>query len=105
MPYKTELVTLVADWWQFGVFIGGSIIAFMVGKERQRYKVDQVGRDVCGLKVEMKEFRKELSAMKSIDGAEAVQAAKSITELATDIKYLRHSMDDLRSELRRKADK
>lgn len=105
MPYKTDLANFIADWWQFGAFIAVSVIAFLGGRERQRYKVDEIGRDVCALKADLKEVRKELANMHEQDGAEAVSAAKAITELATDVRYLRRMMDELRAELRGKADK
>lgn len=105
MPFKTEITSLVQDWWQFAFFIGGAFIAFIVGKERQRYKVEDIGRDVVGLKDELQEVRKELASMHQQDGAEAVSSARSITELATDIRYLRKTVDEMRAELKEKADK
>lgn len=105
MPYKAEIINLVSDWWQFAAFLGLGIVSFIVGRERQRYKVDEVGRDVCRLQKVVQEMQKDMSAMHTQDNIDAVSAATSITALSQDIKYLRESMDEIKNELRRKADK
>lgn len=105
MPFKTEITNLVQDWWQFAFFVGGAFVAFIVGKERQRYKVEDIGRDVSGLKKEVQDLREELTLIHKQEGAEAVSSARSITELATDIRYLRKTVDEMRAELKEKADK
>ena len=116
MPYKMEVGALIADWWGFVVFLVGVGVAYITGKERQHYKVEQLQKDLLSLKKDMADGRealkkdiasvpKELSDMHAQDGSEAVAAAKAITELATDVKYLRKGMDDLHAELRRKVDK
>lgn len=94
------------------VFFGGAVLAFFAGKERQRYRVETIGRDVATLKKDLQDVKRELADMHAQDGAEAIAAARSITELATDVRYLRkatdefkHVLDDLRSELRGKVDK
>src|SRR6056297_941788 len=102
MPYKMEVGALIADWWGFVVFLVGVGVAYITGKERRHYKVEQLQKDLLALKKDMASVRKELSDMHAQDGSEAVAAAKAITELATDIKYLRKGMDDLHAELRRK---
>lgn len=105
MPYKADIANFISDWWQFAFFIGGAFIAFIVGKERQRYKVDEIGRVVDRLEAGLKDVRKELSSMHQHEGAEAISSARSITELATDIRYLRKAIDEMRAELKEKADK
>lgn len=105
MPDKMELGALIADWWGFGAFLIGVLIAYITGKERQQYKVEQLGRDLAVMKKDITEVRRELATMHLQDNTDAVSAAKAITELATDIKYLRKSMDELHCELRGKADK
>lgn len=105
MPEKFDVVGLIADWWQFLVFALGAVLTFLMGKERQRYKVDQIGKEVQWLRGEMREVRKELKAMHEGDGEKAIHDATSIAKLDTDIEYLKSGFDDLRNELRRKADK
>ena len=105
MPGKVEIGAFLADWWQFGVFLLGIYGAWIMGKERQQYKVEQLGKDLCALKKDVSSIRREISDMHSQEGTEAVASAKAMTELATDIKYLRKTVDDLREELRGKADK
>lgn len=105
MSDQSTILETVSDWWRFAFVVVGAILAFVLGRERQRYKVDQIGKEVCFLKEEMKEIRKELSSMHTQEGADAVEATRSITELSVDIKYLRKTIDEIRLELKQKADK
>jgi len=105
MPYKMEVGAFLAEWWGFGAFLLGVLVAYVTGKERQQYKVEQLGKDLAALKSDVAKVRKELSDIHQHDGQEAVSSARAITELATDIKYLRKTMDEMRAELRGKADK
>lgn len=95
----------IKDWWGFGAFLAGAAGAYLTGRERQRYRVDAVGKDVSALKKDVDAVRKELGEIRTIEATEAVASARAITELATDVRYLRKAMDELRDDLRRKADK
>jgi hypothetical protein len=87
MPYKAELHTIIADWWQFAVFLGGAVVAFIVGKERQRFKVDQIGREV--------------EAQEKQGAAEAVQLAQIVTSQS----HILRTLDEIKQALGTKADK
>lgn len=96
---------VVKDWWGFGAFLAGAAGAYLTGRERQRYRVDAVGKDVSALKRDVDAVRKELGEIRMQETSQAVEAARVIAELATDVRYLRKAIDDLRDDLRRKADK
>jgi pantothenate kinase type III len=94
MPYKAELHTIITDWWQFAVFVGGAFIAFVVGKERQRFKVDQIGREVEAQGERIKALEKQGTA-------EAVQLAQIVTSQG----HILRTLDEIKQALGGKADK
>jgi hypothetical protein len=94
MPYKAELHTIIADWWQFAVFLGGAVVAFIVGKERQRFKVDQIGREVEAQGERIKALEKQ-------GAAEAVQLAQIVTSQS----HILRTLDEIKQALGTKADK
>lgn len=94
MPYKADLPTLIADLWQFAVFLGSAVIAFIIGRERQRFKVDQIGRDVEAQGERIKALEKQGTA-------EAVQLAQIITSQG----HILCTLDEIKQALGGKADK
>lgn len=94
MPYKAEIANIVTDWWQFAVFLGGAFIAFAVGKERQRFKVDQIGREVEAQGERIKALEKQGTA-------EAVQLAQIVTSQG----HILRTLDEIKQALGTKADK
>ena len=94
MPYKAEIANIVTDWWQFAVFVGGAFIAFIVGKERQRFKVDQIGREV-------EAQGKRIAALETQGNAEAVQLAQIVTSQT----YIMKTLDEIKQSLKGKADR
>lgn len=94
MPYKSDLPTLIADLWQFAVFLGSAFIAFIVGKERQRFKVDQIGREVEAQGERIKALEKQGTA-------EAVQLAQIVTSQG----HILRTLDEIKQALGTKADK
>ena len=94
MPDKTNMVSMLADWWPFGAFIGSVVVAFLTGKERQRFKVDQIGKDV-------EAQGKRIASLEAQGNSEAVQLA----EILTSQKYIVQSLDDIKRSLAGKADK
>lgn len=94
MPYKTDVAALLIDWWQFGFFILGGVIAFFVGKERQRYRLDQIGQEV-------EDQGKRIRALETQGNAEAVQLAQIVTSQG----YIVQALDEIKASLRGKVDK
>lgn len=94
MPYKADIATLVADWWQFVFFLIGGAIAFIAGKERQRFKVDQIGREV-------EQQGRRIRALEVQGQSEAVQLAG----IATSQAHILTSLEEIKNTLRGKADK
>lgn len=41
-----KLTTFLAEWWSVLVFMFSAVIAFIIGRERQRWKVDQLGEQI-----------------------------------------------------------
>jgi len=94
VPYKSDLANFIADWWQFGAFLGAAAVAFFVGKERQRYKVDGIGREV-------KAQGRRIERLEAQGSAEAVQLAQIVTSQS----YIIKTLDEIRGGLRGKMDK
>lgn len=101
MPYKSDLATFIADWWQFGAFIGAAIVAFLAGKERQRFKVDQIGKDLERLSLKVDGQAQDIEGLKAQGNAEAVTLAQIVTSQG----YIVRTLDEIKDALRGKADK
>lgn len=101
MSYRMEIGTFLLDWWQFVVFLGGAAVAFIVGKERQRFRVDQVGKDfeILSAKVDMQSM--EIEKLKAQGNSEAVTLAQIVTSQT----YILASFEEIKETLRGKADK
>lgn len=94
MSEKTDIAKFIADWWHFGAFIGSAAIAFLIGKERQRFKVDQIGKEV---EVQGKRIEK----LETQGNAEAVQLAQIVTSQT----HIIRTLEEIKTNLRGKADK
>lgn len=94
MSEKADIARFVADWWQFGAFVGGAVIAFLVGKERQRYKVDQIGQEV-------EAQGKRIEKLETQGNAEAVQLAQIVTSQT----HIIRTLEEIKTGLRGKVDK
>jgi hypothetical protein len=94
MPYKAELGAFVADWWQFGAFLVGGLIAYVAGRERQRFRVDQIGQEV-------RDQGERIAALEKQGTAEAVQLA----QIVTTQQHILTALDDIKRALQGKADK
>lgn len=94
MPYKVDLGAFVADWWQFGIFLASAVIAFFVGKERQRFRVDQIGREV-------EAQSRRIKALEDQGRSEAVQLGQIVTSQT----YIIQTLNEIKETLKWKADK
>lgn len=105
MPEKADIANFVADWWQFGAFIFGAMVAFLVGKERQRYKVDQIGRDVEALSQKVDRQGAEIESMRRDENANALHSTEVLTKLITSQGHIIQSLEEIKEALKGKADK
>lgn len=101
MPYKFDLLNMLQDWWGFVAFALGGFAAFVVGKERQRYKVDQVGKDVEKLSQRVTKQSAEIEALKQQGNTEAV----ALAGIASTQQYIVKTLDEIKANLKEKADK
>lgn len=85
---------VVLDWWQFLVFLIGGVIAFMAGKERQRFKVEQIG-------IEVDNQSKRIKALEEQGNVEAVQLAQIVTTQS----HILEALAEIKESLQGKADK
>lgn len=94
MPYKTELSVFIADWWGFGAFLVGALVAFIAGRERQRYQVDAIGREVAAQS-------KRIERLESQGNYEAVR----LGEIITTQNYIKETLIEIKQAMGGKADK
>ena len=85
---------VIRDWWAFGVFVGGGVIAFLLGKERQRFRIDELAR-------RMKELDADVQSIKRQTAAEAI----SLAEIRVELRANTQALTDLRNDLKGKADR
>lgn len=100
-----QVATFIRDWWGFAAFIVGGLLAYSAGKERQRYKVDQIGRDVDRQGVELKELRNEVEKMRTQENKNHLHAAETVTKLIVSQGHIIERLDEIRTALAGKVDK
>ena len=84
----------VKEWWAVLLFLIGGVWAVLMGRERNAWRIDQVGRKI-------EEVERRVSHLETQGAAEAVTLAEIKIQLATVIETL----GELRAELKGKADK
>lgn len=92
MPETT--IAALREWWPFGVFLIGGWVSFLIGKERQRWRVDQIGIEVS-------------KQGARIDKLEAQGQAEAVTlgEIKVTQELILAALSNLRDDLKGKADK
>lgn len=88
------LVAFVRDWWTVGVFLAGLVVSYIAGRERQRYRID----DLYG-KVQSQDAR--LKHLEDQGQAEAITLAEIRVQQANILAALR----EIKETMARKADK
>ena len=96
---------IINDWWQFGAYIVAGVVLYVTGRERQRYRVDEVGRDVAALKLDVSEIKTELSKEGRDHASEIIETTRALAEISTGQAHILRELGQLREELRGKADK
>lgn len=95
MPYRDSLVaSLIADWWQFVAFAVGGLVAYVAGRERTRFRVDQIGREV-------RAQGERIAALERQGNSEAVQLA----QIATTQGHILKELGEIKVAMRGKADR
>lgn len=105
MPEKADIVPFVADWWQFGAFMIASFVAYMTGKERQRYKIGQIGQDLERLSKKVDQQGADIDSMRREENANAVHSAEVLTKLITQQGHIIQTLNEIKDALKSKADK
>lgn len=95
MPYRDAgFWGFISDWWGFLAFLGAGAVAFLAGKERQRYRVDQIGKDVEAI-------TKRVKALEVQGGDVAV----TLGEIKVMLAQIVQALGEVKADLRGKADK
>lgn len=101
-PMPENLITAaLRDWWQFILAIFGIWGSYRVGTERQRWRVDEIGKAVEGLNA-------RVAALEGQGREEAVSLARMLNtqqHIVEALAGLREEMRELRHEMRNKADR
>lgn len=87
-------MSYIAEWWQFAVFALGGYGFYIVGRERQRFQIDQIGREV-------NRQSHEIEALKAQGTSEAITLAGIVATQA----HIMASLEDIKETLKEKADK
>lgn len=89
-----SLVNAVREWWDVGAFIVAGVLAFIVGKERQRWRVNQIGEEV-------EKQGKRISHLE----AQGHTSAVTLAEIRTNQNLILTMLRELREDLKGKVDK
>jgi len=101
MPYKADLANFIADWWQCGVLWALSFAAYITGRERQRHKVDDVGKQLEDVEKEQARQGARILALEKQGNAEAV----TLAEIVTTQGHILKALEEIKGTLKGKADK
>ncbi|MDZ7824683.1 MAG: hypothetical protein U5K75_12075 [Ahrensia sp.] len=91
---KTTLGEFILDYWHFGAWLLAGIIGIAVGKERTRFKVDQVGA----------ELKAQGERIKTLE-AQGVKFEVHLAKISVSVDNIVKSVDEVKQTLRSKADK
>ena len=95
MPYRdADLWGIIGDWWAFGAFIGTALIGFFIGRERQRWRVDQIGQEV-------QNQGHRITILETQGNSDAVQLAKIISTQT----HILEGLHEIKASLQQKVDK
>lgn len=85
---------IINDWWAFAAFVAGGVIAFLMGQERRRYRVDDLARKVERLDEDVRDLKAQGSA-----------DAVTLAEIRVQLKTIISALSDIREDVKGKADK
>ena len=86
---ESDFWQVLRDWWGFAAFVLTGIISYIAGRERQRFRIDDLGR-----KVEAQE--KRLKTLEEQGRAEAI----SLAELRSSQAAILQALSEIRQDIR-----
>lgn len=84
----------LATWWPAAVAALAAIMGFRTGQDRNRWRIDMVEKDLGQIK-------KELHEMKTAQVADAV----SLGVIQSSLTAMQATLEEIKTDLRRKVDK
>lgn len=85
---------IIQDWWAFAAFVAGGVIAFLLGQERRRYRVDDLARTVERLDKDVRDLRAQGSA-----------DTVTLAEIRVQLRTIISELSNMREDVKGKADK
>lgn len=96
---------VLQEWWHVIVFAASGGVAFVLGKERNRWKIDQLGKELEKAFSEIEKMENKVDALKDEAGKNATHLGNAVAILQTQTTNILTLLVEVRDELRNKADK
>lgn len=96
---------VLQEWWHVLVFMASGVVAFILGKERNRWKIDQLGKELNKAFVELDKLETKVDGLKDAAAVNATTMSNAVTALQTQMTNIYSLLTEVRDELRKKADK
>ena len=93
------------EWWHIIVFALSGGVAFVLGKERNRWKIDQIGKEVEKAFTEIEKVERKVDALKDTANRNAIELSNEVAILQTHTSNILSLLMEMRDELRHKVDK
>lgn len=105
MSGDPNIPSLIERFWPFGAFLASSAIAFVIGRERQRWKVDDLGEQLASYSDRSDaRFDKLESRLKAMESANVIEATSIATGVAKQDMILM-ALERMERQIDNKADK
>lgn len=105
MTDTPNIVAYVERFWPFGAFLATAAVSFIVGRERQRWKVDDLGEQLASYSARSDaRFDKLSTRLEAMESANVAEATSIATVVAKQDMILL-ALERMERQLDRKADK
>lgn len=96
---------LFTEAWEFIVFILAGAFGLLIGRERQRWRVDQIGQKLDEVEREMRDEFRRIKAREHDDEKGKQHVAVLLVRLETKQSAIFDTLVEMRKELKGKVDK
>ena len=95
----------VSDWWQFAAFLAAAVVAYVTGRERQRWHVHELGEKIDRQDAEHNERMERLFSRVAQLERDTVQDGRMLASIDATQKQILSTLGQMRAQLDQKQDR
>ena len=103
MPDRIPQV--VSDWWQFAAFLAAAVVAYVTGRERQRWRVHELGEKIDRQDAEHNKRMERLFSRVAQLERDTAQDGRTLSSIDATQKQILSALDQMRAQLDQKQDR